>query len=89
MAFAVVPISASYSSSCENCQLRPNSDGEESILMCNCGDGQGGAPETRLNLDRCLMNDRGVIRPRADGQVSHSCYLFQLQGTEFIGSCSV
>lgn len=72
VASAVVSVSASYASTCENCELvgqdSPpfSGDDKSSILKCNCGDGKGGAPETRLNLDRCLMNDKGIIRPRAE-----------------------
>ncbi|PGH08755.1 hypothetical protein AJ80_07793 [Polytolypa hystricis UAMH7299] len=90
---AVVSVSASYANSCQNCRLEKRSapwlsgDDHAPILICECGDGKGGKPTTKLDLNQCLMNKNGFMLPQKNGNFGLSCNMFGLIDTKITAMC--
>jgi hypothetical protein len=70
MTSVIGSVSGSYAGSCRNCRLEKRSapwlsgDDEAPMLICECGNGSGGWPTTKKDLNQCLMNKDGFILPR-------------------------
>lgn len=61
---------ASYIGSCKNCRLEKRSaawlsgDDEAPVLLCDCAAGGGKSNPSRLDLNQCIANVKGVLTPR-------------------------
>ncbi|PGG98010.1 hypothetical protein AJ79_09001 [Helicocarpus griseus UAMH5409] len=61
LACLLLSVSADYTKSCKDCKI-----GKYKVLECKCSHGKNKPKTTKLNLDRCLMNSKGTMKPKKE-----------------------
>ncbi|KAM7192601.1 Cyanovirin-N [Naviculisporaceae sp. PSN 640] len=72
----------SYILTCSGCSIGGGISGNR-YLSCDCNKPGGGTNPSTLDLDKCIVNDKGVAKWRANGGFSATCGNAGLSGGRY------